>query len=1136
MSREQLDERAIFGIARRLDAPQARDEYLQQVCGDNLPLADHVRELLRAAETSESFLEMPAVGVAATIDLGPVSERPGTRIGPYKLLEQIGEGGMGVVYVAEQREPISRKVALKIIKPGMDTRAVVARFEAERQALALMDHPNIAKVFDAGATEAGRPYFVMELVKGNPITEYCDREQLSTRERLELFVALCHGVQHAHQKGVIHRDLKPSNVLVEVHDVRPVPKIIDFGVAKAMGQHLTELTLHTGFDQMVGTPLYMSPEQAGLSSVDVDTRSDIYSLGVLLYELLTGHTPFEKDTLQTAGVDELRRIIREVDPPRPSARVSTLVAAELSTIADRHRVEPGKLSQQLRGELDWIVMKAMDKDRNRRYETANALAADVERYLHDQPVEACPPSRMYRVGKFARRNRTLLIGATTVLLSLFAVSVSIVLVSLSQRRLADQQRELADRRLQVQRGINDAVTQVARLRGEFSTDKQDGDSALTQAREQAQRALALAETGQADQALVAQVRELAAQLDREQRERQLLAALDKAWLAKANMVDIWFNQHACLPLLQEALKAYGVESENTPPAECAAVIKASTPLVQAELVSALYEWHALTAPLKGITSRRVAGKLVVASVLPNSVAARDGRVKAGDQLVGVSTNNDAPLVETSSMAVAEVKKLLGNASGPIVRVQVLRQGETEPQVYEILRDPVLAWLKAILDTADQDAWRRQLRDVDNVEDVANRRAALEKLADEASVDRQPVRVLARLALQLRDVDAQDAAIRLLRRVWQSHPDDVDVTLQLAELLWTLEPPQLEEAVRYYTAAVALRPDSYGLRINLGNQLKDQQKWEEAIGQYRAALAIQPDLAIAHSNLGRALTKQGKLQEAVEHCREALRISPDLAGAHVNLGVAIERQGKLEEAITEFQEAVRLEPSEARWHSNLGGVYSNLGRLDEAIAECREALRIEPDNARIHFDLATLYGHQGQVAEMAAEYREVLRIEPDNAGMHDSLAWLLATVAQPPLRQPEQAVSHALRAVELAPQQGNFWGTLGRAHYRNGQWKEAIAALRKVDELGGGSGVWDWLCLAMAHWQLGEKEEARRWYAKSDQWFSEKKPDYYLLLRFRDEAAELLGVQETEEEKKAAQELKTESDAEIKPLKDPDQTP
>ncbi len=392
-----------------------------EACGTGAELRAEVESLLEARQHLSGFLESPAVALAATADVSYLAELPGTQIGPYKLLEQIGEGGMGIVYVASQKEPLRRKVALKIIKPGMDTREVVARFEAERQALALMDHPNIAKVFDAGATDAGRPYFAMELVKGTPITEYCDRAQLSTRERLALFVTLCHGVQHAHQKGVIHRDLKPSNLLVEVHDVRPVPKIIDFGIAKAVGQQLTEKTFHTAQSQMVGTPLYMSPEQAGQSNKDVDTRSDIYSLGVLLYELLTGSTPFEKDTLRTAGVDEMRRIIREVEPPRPSARVSTLQAADLSTISERRHIEPRKLSQQLRGDLDWIVMKAMDKDRDRRYESASALATDVQRYLDDEPVQARPPSLAHHAAKWVRRHRPL-VWSTAVVLAMAALA------------------------------------------------------------------------------------------------------------------------------------------------------------------------------------------------------------------------------------------------------------------------------------------------------------------------------------------------------------------------------------------------------------------------------------------------------------------------------------------------------------------------------------------------------------------------------------------------------------------------------------------------------------------------------------------------------------------------------------------
>ncbi len=454
----------IFLEALEYEPAEKRRDYLDRACGTGTELRAEVESLLEARQHVSGFLESPAVALAATADVSYLAQRPGTRIGPYKLLEQIGEGGMGIVYAASQKEPLRRKVALKIIKPGMDTREVVARFEAERQALALMDHPNIAKVFDAGANDAGRPYFVMELVQGTPITEYCDHAQLSTRERLELFVTLCHGVQHAHQKGVIHRDLKPSNLLVEVHDVRPVPKIIDFGIAKALGQQLTEKTFYTAQTQMVGTPLYMSPEQAGQSDMDVDTRSDIYSLGVLLYELLTGSTPFEKDTLRTVGVDEMRRIIREVEPPRPSARVSTLQAADLSTVCDRRNVEPRKLSQELRGELDWIVMKALDKDRDRRYATVNDLAADVERYLHDEPVQACPPSAAYRFTKFARRNRVALVTSGLVALALIAgtgVSIWQAIRATNAEVAAIAERDEKDRAEQRALAERDANKQLA---------------------------------------------------------------------------------------------------------------------------------------------------------------------------------------------------------------------------------------------------------------------------------------------------------------------------------------------------------------------------------------------------------------------------------------------------------------------------------------------------------------------------------------------------------------------------------------------------------------------------------------------------------------------------------------------------
>lgn len=437
MTGEKLDEKEIFNVAREIESPAARAEYLRHACGGDAHWIERVQTLLRGYEEHASFLESPPVAVDArrvAMAEEPIAEQLGTVIGPYTLLQQIGEGGMGVVFLAEQTRPVHRTVALKIIKPGMDTRQVIARFEAERQALALMDHPSIARIFDAGATESGRPFFVMELVKGVPITEYCDECNLTTRERLQLFVTVCHAVQHAHQKAVIHRDLKPSNILVAIQDGHPAPKIIDFGVAKSLNQQLSENTFPTGFGQFIGTPLYMSPEQAELSRMGADTRSDIYSLGVLLYELLTGTTPFGKDRLHGATFDEMQRILREEDPPRPSARIRTLAADALSTVVERRRTEPRRLIQAVRGELDWIVMKCLDKDRNRRYATAAELGADVSRYLHNEPITAAAPSRFYRAGKFIRRNKLPVAAAAAIVLGLVAGSIGMVVGLVSQSR------------------------------------------------------------------------------------------------------------------------------------------------------------------------------------------------------------------------------------------------------------------------------------------------------------------------------------------------------------------------------------------------------------------------------------------------------------------------------------------------------------------------------------------------------------------------------------------------------------------------------------------------------------------------------------------------------------------------------
>jgi len=436
MAQERQDAKTIFSEALERESGKARVSYLDEACGDDQCLRAKVEGLLAAYTKAGDFLQRPPFASHTMVEELPLTEAPGTIIGRYKLLEKIGEGGMAVVYMAEQTEPIRRKVALKIIKLGMDTKSVIARFEAERQALAMMDHPNIAKVLDAGATETGRPYFVMELVKGVSITDYCDTNSLSTKNRLELFIQVCNAVQHAHQKGIIHRDIKPTNVMVTLHDGKPAPKVIDFGIAKAINQKLTEKTLFTRYAHIIGTPAYMSPEQAELSDLDIDTRTDIYSLGVLLYELLTGTPPFGEEELRKAGYIEMQRVIREQEPTKPSTKLSTL-GRTLTDIAKHRSSTPDLLRKAVRGDLDWIVMKSLEKDRARRYETANGLAQDVKRHLEHEPVMARGPSTTYRLERFLRRHRSQTIAALAIVIVAAAMIVILSMWNKNRLQLAE---------------------------------------------------------------------------------------------------------------------------------------------------------------------------------------------------------------------------------------------------------------------------------------------------------------------------------------------------------------------------------------------------------------------------------------------------------------------------------------------------------------------------------------------------------------------------------------------------------------------------------------------------------------------------------------------------------------------------
>jgi serine/threonine protein kinase/Flp pilus assembly protein TadD len=988
-------------------------------------LRAEVEALLRANECSGDLLDLPDKP-AATID-EPITERPGTVIGPYKLLEQIGEGGFGIVFMAEQTQPLRRKVALKVLKPGMDTRQVIARFEAERQALALMDHPNIAKVLDAGTASSGRPYFVMDLVKGLPITDYCDQNQLTPRERLGLFVHVCLAVQHAHQKGIIHRDLKPSNVLVTLHDGSPMAKVIDFGIAKALGQQLTDKTLFTGFAQMIGTPLYMSPEQAALSNVDVDTRSDIYSLGVLLYELLTGTTPFDKERFKEVGYDELRRIIREEEPVKPSTRISTMGQAA-STVTGQRKSDPRKLSQLLRGELDWIVMKALEKDRNRRYETASAFAADVQHYLNDEPVLACPPSAWYRFRKFARRKKTALAMAACVFVALAGIAGSIGW-AVRDRAARDHDQAAREEALnkEVERLLDEAGPLIEQGKWPEALAHVDRADKLLTAAGRTERPPRLLELHK-DLSMAERLEQIYQEPKRELKAHVLLAdgqGIEHTSQGQADSAEEeFFSGRQQDARFAKAFQEFGIDLEALEPAEAAVRIRGTS--VPQALVRALDQWAAMRKRARG--------------------------------------DDDAFW-----------KKL----------VQVAQQ-------------------------ADLDEWRNQFREALLRRD----RPVLEKLADAVPIRDVPPATVYLLGLALKDLAALDKAMAVLREAQRHRPDDYWLNDALGWLSKDFcRPPRYDDALRYYSITVALRPKSTHTHRAVADVLRKKGAWQEADAEDSKALDLDTRYTPGASR-GTKYLQLHQYDKAVADLSRAIELNPKWQLPLFNRGSAYMSLHQYDKALADYTKAIELNPKDPGHRAARGSAYTKLHEYDKAVADLKKAIELDPNDAWVWNHVAYAYEEMHQYdkfIKFIADYSKAIELDPKNAEACNIMAWRLATCPDATLRDAARAVTLAKRAVELAPKElapkhGLYWNTLGVAHYRAGHWKNAIQCLTKSMELQNGQmESLNTFFLAMAHWQLGEKEKARQWYNQAVQWMQKNKLQNEGLRWLRAEAEDVLGV-------------------------------
>jgi len=999
-----------------------------------------------------------------------------------------------LVFMAEQQRPVRRMVALKVLKPGMDTRHVIARFEAERQALALMDHSNIARVFDGGETPSGRPYFVMELVRGIPITDFCDQNQLTIRERLGLILNVCQAVQHAHQKGIIHRDIKPSNVLVTLHDGAPVVKVIDFGIAKATGQQLTDKTLFTNFAQLIGTPLYMSPEQAALSGLDVDTRSDIYSLGVLLYELLTGTTPFDQARFREAGYDEIRRIIREEEPPKPSTRISTLGEAA-TTYSTLRKSDPKRLTQLFRGELDWIVMKCLEKDRNRRYDTANTLTRDIEHYLHDEPVRACPPSAWYRLGKFSRRNRTALAIAGLVLLVLLLLGSGAGWFvrdrAVRQAELAGKTRESLGRARSLisEKKLPLAREELAKAKGRLGDERtrlvpwaQEVDAvereleAVEASLRKYQRFLGLI-----DQAHQAEFPRPAEPLLQAGATHGTAAPLRQIWMGR--------DPAKAVPILLEALSCYGVLEHD----DWSARLEAG--LLDADQVARVrrtaYEellWLADDLGRRAVPHRsgrelsaRESAQEALAYLREAEAAFRPTsafyRIRAACRKTlgedGEAREDDELVRQTPGLIALDHYLLAVAAYAARNKAEALRQCEAALRV-EPTHYWSLLWLGASLcdlGQQEQDSLaaaaaftgcimkrpehayayycrgNAYLNLSHNAEAVADCSKAIELDPKEERAFNSRGTAYYRLGHPDKALDDFSEAIKL-------DPKDAYAWSNRGVVYTRLNQPG--KALPAFSRAIELDPKLAQAWNGRGQAYHALRQPDKAVADFRAALRLLPDHEAYH-NLGDALLEQGKPADAEAAYRQAIHIKSDCAQAHYNLGIALENQGKPTEAVTAYREAIHLHDDYPEAHSNLGVALYQQRNYAEAEAEFRTALRLRPDFPEAYnayHNLGNALRAQAKHAEAEQAYRRALGLLPAFLNARLGLGNALDDQGK-----HAEAEAEFREAIRLRPEDPGGHNNLASALAAQGKLREAEAEMRETIRLRPGD--------AVAHENLGQ---------------------------------------------------------------------